>query len=321
MESAELRARTDDVALSDGTMRVLSFGSGPVHAIAVHGITANASCWRAVARALPADWTLHAVDLRGRGHSAALPGPYGFDRHATDLRDLTAALGLDRPMLVGHSLGAYIALLAADTYPDAFGAITLIDGGLPLPVPAGADLDQLLAASLGPAIARLSETYPSAGAYVDFWRAHPALGPSWTDDIEHYVRYDLTGEPGALRSRVVPDCARQDGRALLASSGRIAAALDRRSGPIPLLRAPAGMFGEPPGMIGDEIAAHWQSRLPNLAITTVPGTNHYTIMFAPAATAQVTAVLQQAARGARHGRLAQRPISAWPSDQPASATS
>ena len=291
MESADPAAVADDVALADGTMRVLSFGSGPVHAIAVHGITANASCWRAVARALPAEWTLHAVDLRGRGHSAELPGPYGFDRHAADLRDLAAALGLSRPLLVGHSLGAYIALLAADAYPDAFGAVTLLDGGLPLPVPPGADLDQLLAVSLGPAIARLSQTYPSAGAYVDFWRAHPALGPWWNDDIEHYVRYDLTGEPGALRSRVAPECARQDGRALLASTERIASALDRRTGPIPLLRAPAGMFGEPPGMLGDELAAHWRSRLPNLAITTVPATNHYTILFAPAATEQIAAVM------------------------------
>ncbi len=295
MESAEQAARADDITLPDGTMRVLSFGSGPVHAIAVHGITANANCWRAVARALPAEWTLHAVDLRGRGHSAALPGPYGFDRHATDLRDLAAALGLSRPLLVGHSLGAYIALLTADAYPDVFGAITLLDGGLPLPVPPGADLDQLLAVSLGPAIARLRETYPSADAYVDFWRAHPALGPSWSDDIEHYVRYDLTGDPGALRSRVVPECARQDGRALLASTERIAAALSRRAGAVPVLRAPAGMFGEPPGMIGDELAARWQSRLPNLAITTVPATNHYTIMFAPAATAQIAAVMTHVA--------------------------
>ena len=50
-------------------------------------------------------------------------------------------------------------------------------------------------------------------------------------------------------------------------------------------------------LTGDEIAAHWQSRLPNLAITTVPGTNHYTIMFAPAATAQIAAVMQEAGRG------------------------
>jgi pimeloyl-ACP methyl ester carboxylesterase len=295
MELVDPQAKAIDVAVSDGTLRVLSYGDGPRHAIAVHGITANATCWRAIARALPDEWTLHGLDLRGRGRSAGLAGRYGFDQHAADLRDVTVALGLDRPTLVGHSLGAYIALLTADAHPEIFGSLVLLDGGLPLPLPAGADLDQLLAASLGPAIARLSEIYPSADAYVDFWRAHPALSGYWTDDLELYVRYDLTGEPGALRSRVVPECARVDGRDLLASGDRIAAALRRLRRPVPLLRAPRGMFGEPPGLIGEDLAAFWQAEVPDLTVTTIADCNHYTIMFRPAPVAEIAAVLARTA--------------------------
>ncbi len=286
-----LPAKTDDIAVTGGKLRVLSWGDGPRHVIAVHGITANAICWQALASTLPEHFTLHAVDLRGRGHSATLPGPYGFDRHSADLRDLTLALGLARPALVGHSLGANIALLASDTYPEAFGGLLLIDGGLPPPVPADADLDQLLAVSLGPALARLSETYPSADAYVDFWRAHPALTAGWTDDVEDYVRYDLTGEPGALRSRVVAEAARSDGRDLLASGERFAAALRRRKEPTPLLRAPRGMFGQPGGMLPDELAAYWQAEVASLDVTTIPDCNHYTILFEAAATDTIAARL------------------------------
>jgi lipase len=276
-------ARIHDAEVTGGTLRVLSWGDGPRPVIAVHGITANAVCWQAVARALPEDWTLYAVDLRGRGHSAALPGPYGFDQHGADLRAAVHALGLHRPVLVGHSLGAYIALLAANAHPQAFGRLVLIDGGLPLPVPSGADLDGLLAASLGPALARLTETYPTPEAYVEFWRAHPALTHNWTGDVELYVRYDLTGEPGALHSRVVANSARSDGRDLLASGERIAAALVRRASPTPLLRAPAGMFGQPPGVIPDELATHWQDTVPALTVATIPATNHYSILFDQAA--------------------------------------
>ncbi len=283
-----------DVPVSGGTLRVQSFGAGPRHAIAVHGITGNGSCWQPLARALPPEWTLHAVDLRGRGHSAALPGPYGFARHAEDLREASAALGLGRPLLVGHSLGAYVVLLAADISPGAFERILLLDGGLPMPVPPGADLDQILTATLGPAIARLSQTFASAEAYAGFWQAHPALGPFWTADIERYVRYDLTGDPGALHSRVVPECARQDGRDLLAAADQIASALRRRTGTIPLVRAPRGMFGDPPGLMADELVARWQGELPGLAVTTVPDTNHYTILFEPAATAQIAAAMDSA---------------------------
>ncbi len=277
-----------DVAVAGGTLRVLSYGSGDHHALAVHGVTGNATCWQGVARALPAGWTLHAIDVRGRGRSAGLPGPFGFDAHAADLRQVSAALGLDRPVLAGHSLGAYIALLAAGSSPGVFGRLVLIDGGLPLPVPPGTDPDELMAATLGPALARLSQTYPTPEAYVAFWRAHPAL-TDWNDDLERYVRYDLTGEPGSLRSRVNPDAVTADSRELLTAGDRIAAALRGLAGPTPLLRAPAGMFGQPPGLLPEELAASWQDAAPALRVTTIPGTNHYTILMAPQGAAAVAA--------------------------------
>lgn len=271
---------TRDVDVAGGTLRVRSYGSGDHHVLAVHGVTANAACWQAVARALPAGWMLHAVDVRGRGHSAGLPGPFGFDAHADDLCRVSLALGLSQPVLTGHSLGAYIALLAADSRRGTFGRLVLIDGGLPLPVPPGADPDELMAATLGPALARLSQTYPSAAAYVEFWQAHPAL-TDWNRDLEDYVRYDLTGEPGALHSRVNPDAVKADSRELLTAGDRIATALRGLEIPTPLLRAPAGMFGQPPGLIPEELAAHWQQTVGALQVTTIPGTNHYTILMAP----------------------------------------
>jgi lipase len=302
-----------DVAVTGGTLRVVSFGTGDRPALAVHGITANAMCWQAVARALPADWTLHAVDLRGRGHSRTLPGPFGFDAHSADLRQAVSALGLERPVLIGHSLGAYIALLAADASPGAFGPLVLVDGALPLPIPVGTDLDALLAASLGPAIQRLAESYPTAEAYVDFWRAHPAL-IRWSSDIEDYVRYDLTGEPGMLRSRANPAAVRADTKQLLSAADRISAALRRLAAATPLLRAPAGMFGQPPGLLPDEVVAYWQSAIPELRVTTIPDTNHYSILFSPDAAAVIAAQMRAA------DKCKVRTESTPPASRPSAAT-
>jgi len=149
-----MQLRLLNVAVDGGDLRVLLWGTGKRVAVAVHGITASGMAWQAVARHMPPDWTLAAPDLRGRGHSDHLPGPYGLDRHARDVVAVLRHFG-GRPVLAGHSMGAYIALLARDAHPQLVRRLVLVDGGLPLPVPEGIDLDATLDATLGPAIARL----------------------------------------------------------------------------------------------------------------------------------------------------------------------
>jgi len=197
-------------------------------------------------------------------------------------------------VLAGHSMGAYIALLARDARPELVRRLVLVDGGMPMPVPDGADLDAMLDASLGPAIARLGQTFPSTEAYLEFWRAHPALAGHWTADVEAYVRYDLIGEPGQLRSRAVGDAVRADGRDMLAGKP-FADALQRLTKPTPLLTAPAGMFGEPPPLIPHEVVTEWAERVPALRPQTVPGMNHYTIMFDKEGAAAVSQAIRAAA--------------------------
>ncbi len=62
--------QTLDLPVSDGTLRALRFGDGPRTIVAAHGITASGMSYRTVARYLPPEWCLVAVDLRGRGGSA-----------------------------------------------------------------------------------------------------------------------------------------------------------------------------------------------------------------------------------------------------------
>jgi lipase len=288
-----MQLRLLNVAVDGGDLRVLQWGAGKRVAVAVHGITASGMSWQAVARHMPSDWTLAAPDLRGRGHSRDLPGPYGLERHARDVVAVLRHFG-GRPVLAGHSMGAYIALLARDSHPELVRRLVLVDGGLPLPVPEGADLDALLDTTLGPAIARLGQTFPSTEAYLDFWRAHPALVGHWNPDVEAYVRYDLTGEPGQLRSRATEDAVRADGRDVLAEKP-FADALARLTKPTPLLTAPSGMFGEPPPLIAPEVAAAWTGRVPALRPQVVPDTNHYTIMFAREGAAAVSQAIRSAA--------------------------
>jgi lipase len=288
-----MRLRLLNVPVDDGDLRVLLWGTGKRVAVAVHGITASGMSWQAVARHMPPDWTLAAPDLRGRGYSSDLPGPYGLDRHARDMAAVLRHFG-GRPVLAGHSMGAYVALLTRDAHPELVRRLVLVDGGLPLSLPEGIDPDAALDATLGPAIARLRQTYPDTEAYLDFWRAHPALAEHWTADVEAYARYDLTGEEGQLRSRVAEDAVRADSRDVLAEKP-FADALGRLTRPTPLLTAPAGFFGAPPGVLPPELVAVWQERVPALRPQTIPGVNHYTILFEPEAAAAVSQAIRAAA--------------------------
>ena len=100
-------------------------------------------------------------------------------------------------VLAGHSMGAYVALLAVDARPDLFARLVIVDGGVPLPVPEGVDPDEILAATLGPALERLRQTYADVDDYIAFFRQHPALGPHWSHTVEAYVRYDALERPRA----------------------------------------------------------------------------------------------------------------------------
>jgi pimeloyl-ACP methyl ester carboxylesterase len=269
------------VAASDGDgLATLTFGDGPQVAVAVHGITASAMAWPVVARGLPPEWTLVAPDLRGRGASAALPGPYGLDRHAEDICTLARARD-DQVVLVGHSMGAYIALRAAAAHPELFSRLVLIDGGLTLPLPADVDPDAVLDATLGPAIERLGRTYAAETDYLEVFRTHPALAQAWSPDVEAYARYDVAGGPGAVRSRVVLDAVRQDGREILTRAADFAAAWDALAIPTLLVLAPKGLFGQPPGLLSVEAVADAHRRRPDIPVETVTDANHYTLSLDP----------------------------------------
>lgn len=274
-----------EIAVSGGALHSLRWGEGPQVVVALHGITANAMSWAAVADALPEEWSLVAVDQRGRGRSRDLPEPYDAEQLAADARDVVEATGAT--VLAGHSMGAYVAANADHLSPGLVERLVLVDGGLALPVPEDADPDELLALTLGPALERLSETYPDEDAYVDFFRAHPALGPYWTPTVEDYVRYDALATDDGVRARASQDAVRVSGRELLTRGPEIEEAIASLDVPADLIVAGRGMFDQPGGLLPDPVVEAAVASQPRLRLTRLADTNHYTVLFAPDAAATV----------------------------------
>jgi pimeloyl-ACP methyl ester carboxylesterase len=79
------------------------------------------------------------VDLRGVGQSDAPDDGYSIPRLADDVAALCAAVGIERPVVVGHSLGGMIAIDLGARYPALASALVLVDPGPIDPLPATVD--------------------------------------------------------------------------------------------------------------------------------------------------------------------------------------
>lgn len=92
-----------------------------------HGFNSNGLCWRRVARALEGEWDVIMPDARGHGLTAAPLDGYSAADMAGDLAAFCAALGLQRPVLLGHSMGGRMVGALAAQYPDLPRAVILVD--------------------------------------------------------------------------------------------------------------------------------------------------------------------------------------------------
>lgn len=103
-------------------------GQGPA-VVLVHGLAGSSTTWREVMPALARDHTVIAPDLLGHGESAKPRGDYSLGAHASGVRDLLVALGIERATFVGHSLGGGIAMQLAYQYPQRCERLVLVASG------------------------------------------------------------------------------------------------------------------------------------------------------------------------------------------------
>jgi pimeloyl-ACP methyl ester carboxylesterase len=275
---------SSEIAVAGGSLHVAHAGARPGEAdsvvLFIHGITATFMTWRSVARTLAAspDICLLAPDLRGRGGSASLPGPYGIAAHVEDLMTVLDQVGDRRIVLVGHSLGAYVAARLAAEHPGRIAALVLLDAGLPLPEEE--DPEAMLQSAVASSLMRLKITFPSADDYVAGWRAHPAFARAWNGDVEAYARYDLVERDNKARCTAAPAAVRADSTEMvLDAATRMALDHVRADTAVEVLRAECGLFGDQDNpLISIEQLSAFATSHPEARVEKIPGVNHYTLV-------------------------------------------
>jgi pimeloyl-ACP methyl ester carboxylesterase len=93
----------------------------------VHGWTCNQTFWSAQVGDLAGRYRVITPDLAGHGRSVSDRGDWTIDAFAADVCGLVAHLGLERVVLVGHSMGGAVALEAAARLGAGVGAVVVVD--------------------------------------------------------------------------------------------------------------------------------------------------------------------------------------------------
>lgn len=99
--------------------------------VLLHGFAVTAHAWDFFSLSARADFHVYALDHRGHGDSDWSPdGNYGREQHVADLISFLDALHLDSLVLIGHSLGGGVALLAAGQLARRLRALVIVDSTL-----------------------------------------------------------------------------------------------------------------------------------------------------------------------------------------------
>jgi lipase len=260
------------VPVLGGELAVFQYGDGsgtPV--LLIHGVTSSNRAFQLFADSLIARGKApFAVDLRGRGDSNNLQAPFGMKQHAADMAAVIDHFGWNKPDVIGHSMGGFVAAALVGLYADKVGEVVFADGGVPLPMPPGMTVEQIMPFVLGPAMTRLAMEFESKEAYRDYWKPQPAFIKGWSSVLDEYVDYDLRGK----KASTSPQAVEADSRDLFGDD-LIVKSLQGLTKPSIFIKAERGLQNEEGGLYPMPVLDAVLPSYPMLKLEFLADCNHY----------------------------------------------
>jgi pimeloyl-ACP methyl ester carboxylesterase len=260
------------VPVLGGDLAVFQYGDGsgkPV--LLIHGVTSSNRAFQLFADSLIArGMAPFAVDLRGRGDSNNLQAPFGMKQHAHDMAAVIDHFGWNKPDVIGHSMGGFVAAALVGLYADKVGEVIFADGGVPLPMPPGMTVEQIMPFVLGPAMTRLAMEFENKNAYRDYWKPQPAFVKGWSSVLDEYVDYDLRGKKASTN----PQAVEADSRDLFGDD-LIVKSLQGLTKPSIFIKAERGLQNEEGGLYPMPVLDAVLPAYPMLKLEFLADCNHY----------------------------------------------
>ncbi len=245
-------------------VHVVKMGRSGPPVVLIHGANVNLRDWTfSLSDRLARDYRVLAMDRPGFGYSARGTGDWTPARQATQLRAAASALGVERPILVGHSWGAIVALAWALEVPDDVAGLVSVSGAT-MPWGFAADVASALGVSkvgVRYYMARLTRRAEEGAIEAFVTRAFtPQLPPTG------YL--DFVGAPLSLRAETVAANSED-----LGQTHAVLGAQSRRYGqlgmPVEIVH------GAEDWLLNPERHAHgFAATLPHARVEVVPGVGH-----------------------------------------------
>ncbi|MFN0093997.1 MAG: alpha/beta fold hydrolase [Dehalococcoidia bacterium] len=171
-------------------LNVEEAGTGGPPFVFVHGLACDSTAWAPQFADLARDHRCISVNLRGRGGSDAT-GPFGVPQQAADVAAVMQELGCGPAVIVGHSLGGYVALDLNQRHPEF--VLGIVAGDSPI------QRTGLGSARLADMIDEAGDTAPLDRLLERFWTENT------TPAVREYARSMMLGCPPAVAAGMLRD--------------------------------------------------------------------------------------------------------------------
>jgi pimeloyl-ACP methyl ester carboxylesterase len=269
--------------------------------LALHGFSSNRLVFAGLAKAFDGSVEVIAVDCRSRGQSSNPEDParYGMRRHADDVAAVLRSLQRRDVVVVGTSMGAWIATQVAAHHSDLVRGLVLVDGGYLDLLPAGTDPVDYVNGVLQGGLDHLDMVIPDLELAIGVAKQSPGLSPIWDADLEVSLREGYRPVDGGVRNRLSRSAAAADATSYNdpIDNPYLRQDIAAISCPAHLITAPLGLPMDAatfaPPIMSPTAIDELRATLPQLTVERTAGENHFSVCIGEASNAMVVPAVRR----------------------------
>jgi pimeloyl-ACP methyl ester carboxylesterase len=187
---------TPDQSFEAGTLHVDKFGKGDHALVLIPGLAGGSWVWAGTIAKWSPDYTIYAISLPGFDGRPAAKEQSLFAAFKRDFWDMLSKQKIQKPVIIGHSLGGTLAIALGEEHPDRLSGIIAADGMPVFPALANVTAEQrkTMAAQLAGVYATMSneDLFPAMKSYMS------SIGTNKPDMVEPTARLMARGDPKAI---------------------------------------------------------------------------------------------------------------------------